>query len=199
MNVIKLNESYIDDIKHLFIKSEFMGTQTDNNYFVDKELKFDEFYHRTFTETYMSGLLNYHSFGVQENDGKIIAIIGFYESIDDASWYWVHLRTTGNDKKAIRLLIDKTIEWNEQRGRFKFYSMFPKKYTDAYDRLLYSKFNAERYGYFDEYFVKAKHQCKFTLAWQILYNRTLIPVDTVVRCRFLKQQYRNSLFDAGGL
>jgi hypothetical protein len=77
--------------------------------------------------------------------------------------------------------------------------MFPKKYSGVYRRLAFSPEANERYDYFDEYYVEEKHQCKFNLSWQILYNRTLVPVDTVVRCTFLKQKYRNNIYNAGRL
>ena len=77
--------------------------------------------------------------------------------------------------------------------------MFPTKYINTYRRLAFSKQASERYDYFDEFFVSERHQAKFSLPWQILYNRTLIPVDTVVRCTFLKQKYRQNLFHAGRL
>lgn len=199
MKVIKLNADHIESIKPLFGYPKFMGVDTTNNYFVGSNLNFSEFYHQTFVETYLSDLKSYHAYGVENDNKEIIAILGFYESIEDASWYWNIIRTTGNNKKAIRLLLDTVIDHNEKKGRFKFYSMFPTKYTSVYRRLAFSSAANERYDYFDEYNVEAKHQCQFTLAWQILYNRTLVPVDTVVRCTFLKQKYRSNIYNAGRL
>ena len=197
MNVIKLNSSHTDLIKPLFEIPKFMSVSTSDNYFVGSNVDFVDIYHRGFVSSYMSGLNNYHAFGVEENN-KIVGIMAFYESTDDASWYWNSIRTMGNNKNAIRMLLDAVIEHNESRGRFKFYSMFPKKYASVYRRLAFSSRTAERYDYFDEFWVETKHQCRFTLPWQILYTRTLIPVDTVVRCTFLKQKYRSE-YHAGRL
>lgn len=199
MNVVKLSSEYSDNIRHLFTYPKFMGVSPSSNYFVENKDVFSDLYHMNFASTYLSDLKTYHAYGVQEDDGSISSLLGFYESPDDSSWYWNIVRTTGNNKDGIRALLDKAIEHNESNGRLKFYSMFPKRYTEVYRRLAFSSTANERYDYFDEYYVEAKHQCQFNLSWQILYNRTLLPVDTVVRCTFLKQQYRQNIYHAGRL
>jgi hypothetical protein len=198
MSVIKLTSEHIDAVRPLFKIPRFMGVSTDQNYFVGNELKFEEFYHESFKETYLTDLKSYHAYGYI-NDGIITTVIGFYESNEDASWYWNHVRTLGNNSSHIKQVLDKVLEHNEIRGRFKFYSMFPTRYINAYRRLAFSKQASYRYDYFDEFSVEAKHQTTFSLPWQILYNKTLVPVDTVVRCTFLKQKYRKKLFHAGRL
>jgi hypothetical protein len=199
MTVIKLTKEHIDDVRPLFKLPKFMGVSPDKNYFVGNELKFEEFYHQAFTETYLTDLKSYHAYAYQDDDGAITATIGFYESGEDASWYWNHVRTLGNNSKHIKAILDKVIEYNENNGRFKFYSMFPVKYINVYRRLAFSKTASRRYDYFDEFQVESKNQAMFSLPWQILYNKTLVPVDTVVRCTFLKQKYRKKLFHAGRL
>jgi hypothetical protein len=199
MEVIKLTAIYSTDIRHLFNSPKFMGASTTTNYFVGPDLEISNFYHKTFTETYLSDLNSYHAYGCIDDTGHVTTILGFYESSDDASWYWNHIRTVGNNADEIKLVLDRVIAHNEVKGRYKFYSMFPKKYANTYRRLAFSKYNSERYDYFDEFSVNEKHQCAFTLPWQILYNRTLVPVDTIVRCTFLKQQYRDELYNAGRL
>ena len=149
-----------------------------------------------FAATYLSDLNNYHAYGAIDN-GIVQAYIGFYESNDDAAWYWNHVRSFGNN--MIKPVLDRVIEHNEGRGRLKFYSMFPKRYAKIYRRLAFSRYNNERYDYFDEFYVESRHQCKFNLPWQVLYNRTLAPVDTIVRCTFLKQNYRYNITNAGML
>ncbi len=199
MKVVKLNEEHAEQIKHLFKIPKFMGVDSSKNYFVDNTLDFSEFYHESFVSTYMAGLSRYHAYGTETESGEINALLGFYESSDDASWYWNQIRTTGNNQNNIKQILDSVIEHNEQQGRYKFYSMFPLQYQKIYRRLAFSKTSSERYDYFDEFYVESKHQCKFNLAWQILYTRTLLPTDTLVRCTFLKQKYRTSLFNAGRL
>jgi hypothetical protein len=175
-----------------------MGVDVSNNYFVGEEERYSEIYHAAFVETYMSGLKNYHAYGAVE-DNKIVTALGFYESPDDASWYWSVIRSNGGGPNATKAILDKVLEHNESNGRFKFYSMFPKKYIDTYRRFAFSEDASRRYGYYDEYMVGAKNVCKFNLAWQILYRRTLLPVETVVRCTYLKQEYRVELYNAGRL
>jgi hypothetical protein len=77
--------------------------------------------------------------------------------------------------------------------------MIPTKYTKLYRRFAFSDYNNERYDLYEEFMVPEKHQCMFSIPWQILYNRSLMPVDTVVRCSFLKQKYRKTIFNAGRL
>jgi hypothetical protein len=199
MTVIKLTKEHIDEVRPLFKLPKFMGVSPDQNYFVGSELKFEEFYHQAFTETYLTDLKSYHAYAYQDNNGVITATIGFYESGEDASWYWNHVRTLGNNSSHIKQVLDKVLWHNETNGRFKFYSMFPTKYINTYRRLAFSRDASERYDYFDEFHVESKNQSMFSLPWQILYNKTLVPVDTVVRCTFLKQKYRKKLFHAGRL
>lgn len=200
MKIVKLTKKYAKQIQHLFVKPKFMGVEHNKTYFVDKNIdNFDKIYFEEFSYTYLSDNKNYISYGVINDNGEINSILGFYESIDDASWYWTQVRTNGNNGDEIKLLLDKTLNYNEKNGRFKFYSMFPLKYQRVYRRLAFSNNAKERYDYFDECYVKIRHQCKFSLHWQILYNRTLLPVDTVVRCTFLKEKYRKEIYHAGKL
>jgi len=77
--------------------------------------------------------------------------------------------------------------------------MFNATYARVFRKLAFSKLNKERYGAFDEFTVAAKEKCLYTLPWQILFNRTLLPVDTIVRCTFLKQEYRTTLHKGSNL
>lgn len=192
MKVIKLKKEHELLIKPLFFTKKFMGSNSNTQFSAD-------FYHEVFVTTYMSNLNNYHAYGVQDNKNNIVALLGFYESDEEPCWYWNQVRTLGNNKNEIKMLLDKVIEHNELNGRCKFYSMFPIKYRKIYRKLAFSNFNNERYDYFDEYYIKSNYQTKFSLAWQILYNRSLVTTDTIVRCTFLKQKYRQELFDGGNL
>jgi hypothetical protein len=182
MNVIKLNAEHTVQLEQLFHMSNF-----------------SEAFSKMFLDTYLTDSQNYHAYGVQNEYGIINSILGFYESIDDPSWYCTLIRTTGNNGNEIKMLLDKAMSHNEENGRFKFYSMFPLQYRKAFRRLAFSNTAKERYDYFDEFQVESKHYPIFTLPWQILYNRMLVPVDSMVRCTFLKQQYRDVLYNAGRL
>ena len=198
MKVIKLGSTHVDAVRPLFKLPKFMGVSPEQTHYVDnKEVMFDEFYHDAFVTTYLTGLKNYHAYGALDNQGIVQSYIGFYESTDDASWYWNQVRSFGNN--LIKPVLDSVIQHNEELGRLKFYSMFPVKFINVYRRLAFSKYNKERYDYFDEFLVPEKNQCIYTLPWQIVYTRTLSPVDTVVRCTFLKQKYRTTLPIGGNI
>lgn len=199
MKIIKLGPEHSDKIKPLFKIKKFMGVDPADNYFVGTvEFTFDEMYHRAFIETYLSNLNNYHAYGAKDKRGKIVGIISFYESTDDASWYGTGIRNSGHPFTN-RDLLDAAIKHNEENGRYKFYTLWSTKHATALRRLMFSKDANERYDYFDEFYVDAKHQCKFNMPWQVLYNRTLLPAETVMRCTFLKQEYRTEIFNAGRL
>lgn len=197
MQVIKLTSEHVEAVRPLFYKNLYMGISAETKTFVDDDRTFSDFFHEAFVETYLSGLTSYHAYGCYDGD-QLKSYIGFYESSDDASWYWTQVRNSGSPCH-IKAVLDKIMHYNESNGRLKFYSMFPSKYIKCYRRLAFSNEAAVRYDYFDEFIVNSKHACKFTLPWHVLYTRTLAPVDTLVRCTFLKQEYRELLYNAGRL
>ena len=200
MNVVKLTPEHTAQVRDLFRTDKFMGVDTTRgeNYFVGDLTPLDEILYSNFCNTYLEDRKNYHAFGIIR-DNRVTTTIAFYEGIDDASWYWNQVRTFGDNGAEIKAVLDRVMLYNESKGRLKFYSMFPLKYQKVYRRLAFSENARQRYDYFDEFYVEAKHQCQFTLPWQIMFNRTLVPTDTLVRCTFLKQQYREKLYNAGRL
>lgn len=187
MKVKKLTIDDKNDIIHLFEQDKFMGVPVEEH--GQKKELIAYYMHNLFSNTYLSDLKSYHVFGAYDDVGRIVCILAFYVSSDDASWYWTHIKNVGPES-AIKECLDAAIEFNEKNGYYKFYSMFPKKYQRVYRRLAFSKKSSERYDAFDEYYVSAREQCKFNLAWQVLYNRRLVPVDTVVRLSYLKPEFR---------
>ena len=196
MKIVKLNESHILLIRPLFENSKYMGAFLKTNYFMADYMDPVDHYHKSFYMTYLSGLTNYHAYGAMNDEGNIVALLSFYESVDDASWYGTNIRNKAG-KQVVRDLLDTAIKHNEANGRFKFYTLWSSKHGPALRRFIFSKWADERYDYFDEHYIPAKQQCQYNLPWQILYNRTLIPVDTVIRCTFLKQEFRHTLYNAG--
>jgi hypothetical protein len=201
MTVVKITNEHKEALKRVFRQQKYMGVSLNTNHFVDQEKygQVEQVLYDNFCYTYLSERRNHHAFGYLDENGDITTALGFYEGIDDASWYWNQIRTTGDNASEIKQVLDEAIKFNEARGRLKFYSMFPLKYRKVYRRLAFSKWASERYDSFDEFYVPAKHQCKFTLPWQIMFNRTLVPTDSIVRCTYLKQEYREELFNAGAL
>lgn len=198
MKIIKLTHEHISATRPMFSVKKFMGVNPDEKYFVVDELVFEDYYHEAFYNTYLSGLSNYHAYGAFDDKNVIQGIITFYESQDEPSWYGTGIRNRGG-REVGRALLDTAIKHNEDKSRFKFYTVWSEKHMKPLRRFIFSEWANERYDYFDEYIVPEKHQCIYNLHWQILFNRILVPVNSVVRCTFLKQEYRKKLSIGGNL
>lgn len=200
MKILKLSSEHAEAIRPLFEEKKWMGADRENEFFVNREVFQDvgDTYYNSFTNTYLTDLRTYHAYGSFDELGNVRALIAFHESNENAEWYWTHIRSNGG-KDFVQPLLDAVIDHNEKNGRYKFYSMWNLKYRRIYRKFAFSKYNSERYDSFDEYVVPAKTRCIYTMPWMVLYNRTLVPVDTVVRCTYLKREYRNDLGIAGNL
>jgi len=194
MNIVKLNYDHRDMIKDLFLNKSYMG-EKDITLFYRSPASNDGY--DNFVSTYLSGLKNYISYGYIENN-TVRGLISAHQNFDEPSWYYTQVRSNG-DAKNIKFLLDTMCDYQESCGRFKFYSLWNKRYIKSIRRFAFTDRIKERYDYFDEYYVPVKLRCFYTNHWQILFNRVLLPVDTVVRCTFLKQKYRNQLPIGGGL
>lgn len=197
MTVIKLDHTHVEAIKPLFLHKKYMGIDLNDPAFIITDSSFNEITYNIFCNNYLSNLKNFHAYGYLK-DGIVNALISFYESIDEPSWYYTIYRSLGNNN-LLRYVLDKVIEHNESNGRLKFYSLTHQRHTRLLRRFHWSKYNDERYGYFDEYYVPAKAKVYYTNAWELLYNRLLVPETSIVRCNFLKQEYRKSLPQGGNL
>jgi hypothetical protein len=209
MSVVKLNASHVNAVKPLFDIKFYMGLEIEKTpeYQVAETTEpvsnikpvhaFNASLYNIFCANYLSDLNNFHAFGYIE-DNEVKALISFYESTEEPAWYYTVYRSSGDNDK-LRDVLDKVIEYNESNGRYKFYTLVHKKHSRALRRFHWSKENNERYGYFDEYVVPAKHKCFYTNAWELLFKRFLLPEDSIVRCNFLKQEYRTELFVGGNI
>jgi len=191
--MIRLLDQYdIEKTRHLFYLPNYMGVNVgDENTFFQSE-KYVDLYHENFYCSYLSGLKNYKALGYFDSSGNITAFLSFYQSTDEPSWYGTQIRSKAN-KHVVRDLLDSAMDLNEADGRFKFYTLWSASQTKLLRRFAFSDRNNERYDYFDEHLVPAKHKCFYTSHWHVLFNRVLLPLDTVVRCTFLKQKYRSQL------
>lgn len=198
MEIELLNRSHRGAIESLFRNPRYMGISLDDKEgtFMENDADFLEIAYNVFCDTYLSDLNNFKAFGSVEN-GQVTSYISFYESVETPDWYWTQIRS--KSRTAIPHVLDKAIDYNEKNGRLKFYSMFNEKYAKSYRRLAFSDAVNERYDFFDEFVVPEKTKCFYLVPWQILFNRTLVPARSLVRCTFLKQQYRETLPIAGGL
>jgi hypothetical protein len=197
MSVIKLTSDHTEQVKALFDHNKYMEVSINDSAFEVKETTFNALTYDIFCETYLSDLTNFHSFGYLE-EGVIKALISFYESVEEPAWFLNTYRSIGNNH-LLQDVLDAVIEYNEKNGRLKFFSLSHATHTKILHRFLWSKYNDERYGYFDEFIVHAKDKCFYVNPWELLYKRLLLPEDSIVRCTYLKQEYRTTLPIGGNL
>ena len=199
MPIVKLNSTHLEEVKYLFQSKKHMGVDVNSDDFIgnDETLNFNKLMYDAFCSTYLSDLNNFHAYGYLE-DGAVKALISFYESNEEPSWFLTIYRSSGNNN-LLREVLDSVIKHNEDRGRLKFYSLAHADQAKLLRRFLWSKYNDERYGYFDEFLVPAKHKCFYVNPWELLYKRFLVPKDSIVRCTYLKQEYRTTLPIGGNL
>lgn len=136
--------------------------------------------HEMFTSIYLANLNNFHAYGSIDESGYISSIVSFYEAIDEPAWYCT-LQTPDP------VLMNAVIDINELNGRLKFYVIANNNIAAA------------RYDYVDEFNVPAKTKCCYTSAWELLFKRELSLVDSIVRCYYLKQEYRTVLPIGGNI
>lgn len=188
--IVELGQAHKESIKPLFYRDTYMGMDLSSNYIVDPSEQAQTVFYNTFVDTYLSGLRNYKALGLLE-DGEVKSLISFYMSPDEPCWYGTMIRSL-NDKNYVRPLLDAAMSYNEVRGRLKFYTLWNAEHGKLLRRFAFSPEANTRYDYVDEILIPAKTKCVYTNYWQILFNRTLLPVDSVVRCTFLKQEYRTT-------
>jgi hypothetical protein len=166
----------------------------------DQAELFNNALYNIFVSNYLSDVTkNFHAFGfVDDTTGKVRALISFYESTEEPAWYYTIYRSSG-DNNLLRLVLDEVIRYNENNGRLKFYTLVTQKHSKLLRRFHWSKYNDDRYGYFDEYIVPAKTKCFYLNAWELLYKRFILPENSVVRCNYLKQEHRTRPWIGGNI
>lgn len=198
MNIIELNLTHKELVIPLFYSRNYMGVDLHSTYFVDTDnTTVEKVFYNIFVDTYLSGLTNYKALALVDQ-GEIKSLISFYTSPDEPSWYGTMIRSLKN-KNYVRPLLDAAMSYNEEHGRLKFYTLWSSDHAKLLRRFAFSKEANARYDYVDEIFVPARTKCFYTNYWQILFNRTLIPTNAIVRCTFLKQEYRTNLPVGGNL
>jgi hypothetical protein len=197
MSVIKLNSNHAEQIKELFVNKKFMGVNVADAAFKLEDTTFNKLTYDIFCNNYLSDLKNFHAYGYIE-DHTVKSLISFYESPEEPAWYYTMYRSSGNNE-LLRPVLDAVIDHNEEHDRLKFYTLVHQKHSKLLRRFHWSKYNDERYGYFDEYMVPEKNKCYYTNAWELLYKRMLLPEDSIVRCNYLKQEYRTELPIGGNI
>lgn len=197
MTVIKLTSEHKDVLIPLFENKKYMGVKVDDFSSLFVEGMSNKLTYDIFCSNYLSNLQNFHAYGYYE-DNIVKALISFYESVEEPAWYYTIYRSLGNNN-LLRDVLDAVIKHNEINGRLKFYTLTHSRHTRLLRRFHWSKYNNERYGYFDEYVVPERCKVYYTNAWELLYKKTLMPEETIVRCNFLKQEYRKKLPQGGNI
>jgi hypothetical protein len=197
MSVVKLDSSHIEAVKYTFQSPKYMGLPTESFPSNIVDIDINTLTYDIFCSNYLSGLSNFHAYGYLA-DNKVRALISFYESDEEPAWYYTIYRSTG-DNNLLRGVLDAVIKHNEDRNRFKFYTLVHSTYSRLLRRFHWSKYNDERYDYIDEFMVPAKSKCFYTNHWELLYKRILLPEDSVVRCNFLKKEFRLELPVGGNI
>jgi hypothetical protein len=197
MSVVRLTSNHTEQVKDLFVNKKFMGKNIDDPAFKLQDTTFNKLTYDMFCSNYLSDLKNFHAYGYIE-DNTVKSLISFYESVEEPAWYYTMYRSSGNNE-LLRPVLDEVIAHNEERNRLKFYTLVHQKHSRLLRRFHWSKYNDERYGYFDEYIVPTKNKCYYTNAWELLYKRMLLPEDSIVRCNYLKQEYRPDLPIGGNI
>ena len=198
MNIVKLNSNHIIGVRSLFeVSSIYMGVKHEQ-FSYPPNMQVSPVLYTIFCDTYLSDLNNFCAFGAVDDQGIVHALMSFYISNDDPSWFFTVGRSLGNNF-LLKDILDEVMKYNENMGRLKFYTCMNIEKAHLMRRLGFSKEARERYDYFDEYTVDAKHKSFYLLHWEILYKRTLVPLKTVIRCTFLKREYRTALPIGGNI
>jgi hypothetical protein len=197
MKISKLDLSHSNEIKELYLHGKFMGESVSSSWTsVDDD--YNNLAFEIFKKTYLSGLNNFHAFGMFNDTNTLECLISLYDSSDEPSWYYTLCRSKGNIK-LIKKLFDHVLEVQESKNRYKFYTLVNKRHSKLLRKFTYSNYNNNRYGYYDEFIVHANTKCYYNNAWELLFKRTMLPVDTIVRCSYLKQEYRGNIPLGGSL
>ena len=198
MNIIKLTNEHIEGVRPLFYDP---AAYVDNPMFLEQEhfsINQQDKLYTTFCDAYLSDLNNFCAFGAIDENGVIHALISFFISDDEPSWYLTNGRSRGHTF-VFQHILDKIIKYNESNGRLMFYTILNSKQAHLMQSMGLTHWTLERYDYFDQYKVNASERPFYQSHWEILFKRTLIPVDTTIRCTFLKQKYRISLPIGGNI
>jgi hypothetical protein len=199
MPVVKLDSSHRTAVAPLFANTKYMGVDIQVESFGAGMDQFNRGTYEIFCNNYLRELKNFHAYGyLDPEENTIKALISFYESVEEPAWYYTLYRSSGNNN-LLREVLDAVIAHNERNSRLKFYTLVHARHSRLLRRFHWSQENNQRYGYFDEFLVPSRTRCFWINHWELLYKRFILPEDSIVRCNFLKQEYRNTLPIGGNI
>ena len=181
MAVIKLDHFHITAVSKLF------GAAPDTSQ-GDFNVNLLDFSCEAFCDVYLSSRESFHAYGYIDEAGRLTSLISFYESGEDPSWYYTFSFTLpGHDH--LNEVLDAVIKHNETAGRLKFYTKIHSRIRGSQ----WSEYNDTRYSFFDEYKMPSHGVCFYDHHSLALFFDKMIPGRLIVRCNFLKQEYREPL------
>jgi len=198
MKIVKLTPDHAEDAKHLFYNEKYMGVEVNNNTWGTTTEYFAQLTYNRFINAYLADLKNFGAYGAVDDAGTVQAFVCYYTSADEPSWFYTLARSSG-DNRLLKDVLDVIIAMQEAQGRMKVYSLVNAEHAKILRRLYWSEYNSNRYHYVDEYMVPAKYKTYYNRDWELLFKRSLLPSDTIVRCSFLKQEFRTSLPIGGNI
>ena len=187
MAVLKLGPSHVDAVQQLFGKSPDTSTGDFNVNLLD-------FSCESFCDVYLAGRESFHAYGYIDENGTLTSLISFYESDEEPSWYYT-FGFTDPDNDHLNEVLDAAINDNETTGRLKFYTKIHSRSRGSQ----WSDNNNTRYSFFDEYVIPSHGICFYDHHSLALFFDKMIPGELIVRCNFLKQEYREVLPLGGNL
>jgi hypothetical protein len=190
----ELNESHIDGVKHLFYENKKVMSSTKAFEPVGNrtEEKVRKYHYNFFCNHYLNNIEGDNSISYGWVTDKVESLIAFDLPMFEPTWYFTMFRGSGDGNVHIPELFERAVRFNESIGRYKFYSCFNAKHAKKTHirKFVFSDYVNERYDYFDDYIVPAYQKCRYDIHDKYLFFGYTYPIDVVVRCTFLKQEYR---------
>lgn len=142
----------------------------------------------------------YKAFGCFDDEGNLQGSISVDFMQDQPFWILRRIvvdESIKADAKTIKIinsLMKHAIEAGETAGYFQHLYLIPAKYKRAHSKIWGEHdLRKDRYTAVEMEYVKANTPSRFRLYWELLYGRTVFPLDTVVRCSIMNADVRDSL------
>lgn len=104
------------------------------------------------------------------------------------------IKAESSTVRIINELMKIAIEVGEAAGYYQHLYLIPAKYKRAHSKIWADHdLRKNRYMAVEMEHVKANTPSRFRLYWELLYGRTVFPLDTVVRCSFMVADVRDAL------
>lgn len=188
-----LDYKHVDSVKHLFYdNAKFMSSKEAFREHGNRtEEKVRKFHYDYFCDYYLNGNGDGYAIGFVQ-DNRVEAFMTYQADKEEPSWFLTLIRASGKGEQHLPLCLDFAVRHHESEKRLKFYSCMNARYAakPTMRKLLFSEDVNKRYDYFDEYITKAHEKCAHPKHFKLLYQHFTYPVDTVVRCTYMKREYR---------